>query len=85
MADKPKKQEDKNKFKPGWELTFVAENILTAAIAQYLALHNGELPSEDILHKMTKSSVEASIFFDKHKKKYGIHDRLTDSVNEEEE
>ena len=84
MADMKKQPEDKNKFKPGWNLTFVAENILTAAIAQYLALHDGELPSEDILHRMTKSSVEASVFFDKHKRKYGIHDRITDSIGEEE-
>ncbi len=85
MSEKTKKPaEDKNKFKPGFETTFIAENVWTAALAQYIALHEGNLPSEDILHTMAKSAVEGAIFFTAHKKKYGIHDRLTDSISEEE-
>ena len=78
------KQEDLNKFKPNWELTFIAENTWTASLAQYIAIHEGELPSEDILHKMMKSSVDGAIFFEKHKNSYGIHPRLTDSIEEKE-
>ena len=79
MAEK-KLPEDKNKFKPGFDVTFVGENILTAALAQYIALHEGDLPSEEILHKMTKSAVDGAVFFSKHKKHYGIHERLTDDL-----
>lgn len=81
------KKEDKitidigDSMKPHWEVTFVAENILVQTIAIYLANNNGELPSEDLLHKMTKSSVEASVFFNKNKKKYGIHDRIYDGLD----
>lgn len=85
MADKTKaKQEDKNRMKPSWEVTFVAENILVQAFAIYIAQHDGEMPPEDVMHRMTKSCCEASIFFNANKRKYGIHDRITDSIGEDE-
>ena len=79
MAEK-KLPEDKNKYKVGFDVTFIAENIWTAAIAQYIALHDGTLPSEGILHTMVKSAVDGAIFFNQNKKKYGIHERLTDDL-----
>ncbi len=83
MAEK--KPKDKNTLKPTWEITFVAENLLIQTLAIYIAHHDGELPSEEVLHKMTRSCVDGSIFFNNNKKKYGIHDRVTDNVSEEDE
>ena len=70
--------EDKNKFRPGFEVEFVSENILVQTLAHYIATHDGDLPSELILHKIMKACVDGALFFDMYKKKSGIGNRLID-------
>ncbi len=87
MADK--KPKEKNVMKIGWELQFTAENIFVAAMGHYIADKAKEeerinIPTDHEVCKIIESSIRAAILFNENKKRFGIQDRCSDSVNEEE-
>lgn len=83
MADKKPQAEDKNKFKPGFEVQFIAENIFVASIGNSVK-RNAEgkliLPTDQEVCEIVEMSIAAAKIFQENKKHYGIRDRFTDDL-----
>ena len=81
-----KHPEDKNRFRPGYDLQFIAENIFVAAMGHLLgnrAEKEMKLSTETELLFVVEASIQAAIFFQENKGKFGIRDRITDSIGVE--
>lgn len=82
MADK--KPKEKNVMKIGWELQFLAENIFVECMGHFIA-GTCNVPTDEEVLKLVEASIRAAIIFDTNRRRFGLKDRVTDSVNEEEE
>lgn len=84
MADKKSQQEDKNKYKPGFEVQFIAENIFVASIGNSVKRDVAGkliLPTDQEVLEMVEMSIAAAKIFNENKKHYGIRDRFTDDLD----
>ena len=83
MADKKKQPEDRNKYKPGYDVQFIAEDIFKSAIGHFIVI-NSVFPTEEDILRFTEASIKAAIIFNENKRRFGIKDRITDSIGEED-
>lgn len=80
----PKKQsEDKNRFKPDFDIQFIAENIFVSSMGYMIAMGARTFSDETILEFVEKS-IAAATLFTRHKGEFGIRDRVTDTIGDDE-
>lgn len=87
MAATNKHPEDKNRFRPGYDLQFIAENIFVAAMGHLIGnrMEKEMKLSTDTVLSVVEASIQAAMFFQENKEKFGIRDRIADSIGEGEE
>lgn len=87
MTDKKKQSEDRNKYKQGYDVQFIAEDIFKDAIGHFIATNSPQgtfvFPTEEDILKLTEASIKAAIIFNDNKHRFGIKDRIVDTLEEE--